>query len=111
MPASAVRQHQVRASWEDFFIFLFILFSGTPSPTLSWYKETAHGSEDMKDHVTVTDNKAVLQLSKVSRHHAGHYVCSASNGYLPVIKAARLGVQRAAAAKCWVNLAPSKHSL
>ena len=32
-------------------------------------------------------------------------------GYLPVIKAARLGVQRAAAATWWVNLAPSEQRL
>ena len=70
-----------------------LIFSGTPSPTLTWIKETSHGNEDLRDHVTMTDNTAVLKLTSSNRYHAGSYICSASNGYQPVTKKIRVHVE------------------
>ena len=70
-----------------------MIFLGTPSPTLTWIKETSHGNEDLRDHVTMTDNTAVLKLTSSNRYHAGSYICSASNGYQPVTKKIRVHVE------------------
>ena len=62
------------------------MLKGTPAPTLSWTKENSHGPVSVAELVTTGDNVATLELTRVTRHSAGHYTYTAVNGYRPVTK-------------------------
>ena len=65
--------------------------------TLSWQREAKQGLTDLAPQVSLEEEGAVavLQLSQVTRHEAGQYVCSADNGHQsqPVTERVRLHVE------------------
>ena len=71
--------------------------SGSPRPRLSWQREAKQGLTDLAPQVSLEEDGAVavLQLSQVTRHEAGQYVCSADNGHQsqPVTERVRLHVE------------------
>ena len=67
------------------------LLAGSPTPQLSWSrrsKKMPGGSDQVEG--------GELSFSSVTRHHAGHYVCSADNGFgpAPVTAQIKLTVHR-----------------
>ena len=65
--------------------------AGSPTPQVSWRrreKKMPGGEEEVVGNI--------LQFPEVTRHHAGHYLCMADNGFgpLPTIKEVKLEVYR-----------------
>ena len=57
-------------------------FCGSPAPQLSWSRR--HGELPAGAAVQQTAGGAsVLKFAETTRHHAGHYSCSADNGFGP----------------------------
>jgi len=66
--------------------------AGSPTPQVSWRrreKKMPGGEEEVVGNI--------LQFPEVTRHHAGHYLCMADNGFgpLPTIKEVKLEVHHA----------------
>ena len=65
--------------------------AGSPTPQVSWRrreKKMPGGEEEVVGNI--------LHFPEVTRHHAGHYLCMADNGFgpLPSIKEVKLEVHR-----------------
>jgi len=70
------------------------IVAGSPTPQLSWSRR----HQEMPG-AGVKETGGVLHFQEASRHHAGHYVCGADNGFgpAPVTKEIKLTVHHAPA--------------
>ena len=67
------------------------LLAGSPTPQLSWSRRSREMPEGVEE---VAGGR--LRFPEVTRHHAGHYICSADNGFgpTPVTAQIKLTVHR-----------------
>ena len=67
------------------------IVAGSPTPQLTWSRRHQEMPES-----GVKEKGGVLHFQEANRHQAGHYVCSADNGFgnVPVTKEIKLTVHR-----------------
>ena len=55
------------------------VISGSPAPSIVWYKDGAPINTDDDDRVTLSDDRRQLSVRQVLRQHAGIYQCLVEN--------------------------------